>query len=110
MEDVMNNLVRLLNDVFRSTFNGGTVVISRMVASLERAQRYQVINAVRDCCDFTKDNDPHGEHDMGFIKIFGETYIWVISYYDKTMLYASPDSSDPTVTVRVLTIMHASEY
>ena len=31
--------------------------------------------------NFTKDNDPHREHDFGDFPIKGEAYFWKIDYY-----------------------------
>lgn len=60
---------------------------------------------------FTKDNDPHSEHDFGSFELNGEKLFWKIDYYsaDDPDL-GSEDPSDPTKTERVLTIMLASEY
>ena len=70
----------------------------------------EVLNAVREFDAFTVDNDPYGEHDFGKIEIGGEVIFWKFDYYDLKYTYASPDAADETVTVRVLTIMLASEY
>ena len=59
---------------------------------------------------FTPDNDPHGERDFGAFMHNGERIFWKIDYYDRTMTKGSEDPSDPGQTVRLLTIMLASEY
>jgi hypothetical protein len=69
-----------------------------------------VLLAVQSFSNFTKDNDPHGEHDFGSIKIEGETYFFKIDYYDLAMQFGSENSADPEQTTRVLTIMRADEY
>jgi hypothetical protein len=60
--------------------------------------------------DFTPGNDPHGERDFGAFEHNGNKIFWKIDYYDNTMTNGSEDPSDPKQTVRVLTIMLASEY
>ena len=59
---------------------------------------------------FSEDNDPHGERDFGAFEHDGERIFWKIDYYDPTLSMGSEDPSDPKQTVRVLTIMLASEY
>ena len=60
--------------------------------------------------DFTPGNDPHGERDFGAFEHEGQKIFWKIDYYDTTLTKGSEDPADPSQTVRVLTIMLASEY
>ena len=59
---------------------------------------------------FNEDIAPYGEHDMGRFTVGGQNYYWKIDYYDQNLEFHSPDSADPAVTVRVLTIMRVDEY
>jgi len=55
-------------------------------------------------------NDPHGEHDFGALDFDGVTYFWKFDYYaDASYSLGAQNAADPS-TVRVLTIMLASEY
>ena len=58
----------------------------------------------------TPDNDPHGARDFGAFEHIGEHIVWKTDYYARDMQHGSEDPSDPKQTVRVLTIMLASEY
>ena len=60
--------------------------------------------------DFTPQNDPYGERDFGSFEHDAQNIFWKIDYYNKQMTAGSEDPSDPSQTVRVLTIMLASEY
>ena len=104
------NKVAFLNDGLRRTFARGKVVMTPGVATLSEDVLTQVLERVRHFDEFTKDNDPHGEHDFGDFEIEGETYFFKIDYYSPDMEGGSEDSADPSVTTRVLTIMRADEY
>jgi hypothetical protein len=103
-------VIRILNDNFRSTFVGGQVVMTQGVNALPIDTKARVLLAVQSFSNFTKDNDPHGEHDFGSIEIEGESYFFKVDYYALDMDGGSEDAADPTVTTRVLTIMRADEY
>ena len=60
--------------------------------------------------DFNTDNDPYHEHDFGAFDHKGDTIYWKIDYYDRTLTHGSEDPSDARETMRVLTIMLASEW
>jgi hypothetical protein len=62
--------------------------------------------------DFTPDNDPHGEHDFGIIKMWGESFYWKIDYCEQGsgQMYGSEDPSSAQNTRRVLSLMHSSEH
>jgi hypothetical protein len=102
--------IRLLNDNFRSTLVGGRVVMTAGVDALPIDTKARVLLAVQSFSDFTKDNDPHGEHDFGEIELGGERYFFKLDYYSPDLAAGSEDPADPNVTARVLTIMRADEY
>ncbi len=102
--------IRLLNDNFRTTFVGGRMFMTAGVNALPVDTKARVLLAVQSFGDFTKDNDPHHEHDFGSFEIEGETYFFKIDYYALDMDGGSEDPADPEKTTRVLTIMRADEY
>ena len=102
--------IRQLNDQLRKTFIGGKVLLTASVYKLDDNDRNELLRQVREFDNFTEDNDPYGEHDFGAINFQDDTYFWKIDYYDIDYNYLSPDTSDPNVTNRVLTIMRGDEY
>jgi hypothetical protein len=70
----------------------------------------EAVAALMTFDDFDADNDPHGEHDFGTVRVQGRRLFWKIDYYDQALERASPNPADPAVTRRVLTLMLASEY
>lgn len=102
--------VRVLNDAFRKSFVGGSVVMTSGVAAMPDIDRRALLRSVRAFEAFDSDNDPHGEHDFGAIDLEGARYFWKIDTYDLDLLAGSPDPSDPQQTRRVLTIMCAEDY
>jgi acetylornithine/succinyldiaminopimelate/putrescine aminotransferase len=99
-----------LNHHLRRTFSGGKVMMTAAVAALEPFVLAEVLEKVRTFAEFNADNDPHLEHDFGVVTVEGERYFWKVDYYDLSMDFGSEDPSDPTVTTRVLTIGHVSDY
>src|SRR5271168_132859 len=92
--------IRDLNDAFRRTFVGGTVMITAGVEALPSNQRRSILAKVRAFDAFTEDNDPHEEHDFGVVEHGGVRCFWKIDYYDREMEMLSPDPADPSVTTR----------
>jgi Protein of unknown function (DUF3768) len=105
-----NTKIRLLNDRLRKTGNGGKVLLTDGILSLGLDTSRRVLDAVSAFDTFTKDNDTWHEHDCATQSVDGHSIIWKIDYYDRQMMFHSPDPSDCKKTIRVLTIMLASEY
>lgn len=99
-----------LNDNFRKTFKGGKVLVTAGINNLSIDDRVAIIQKVQNFTDFTKGDDPYGEHDFGAFDYKGNRIFFKIDYYDKNCEYGSEDPSNPDVTTRVLTIMFAEEY
>jgi hypothetical protein len=105
-----------LNDRFRKgdpSIPGQMVMTSGVqeLASIDHEMRFgQIIETVRSLDEFSEDNDPHHEHDFGAFEIFGEKLFWKFDYYAPDLMHGSEDPADISRTVRVLTIMLASEY
>jgi hypothetical protein len=109
-ETAANSRIAELNDAFRKSFLGGTVILTPgFLALAEEAQQAALIQ-VRAFNDFSEDNDPYGEHDFGSFRSDGKKFFWKIDYYDLAMVYRSEDPANPAITKRVLTVMLAEEY
>lgn len=104
--------VRALNDAFRKNpFGGlGKVVMTQGVNMLPGCFAYKALAAVMAFSAFTRENDPHAEHDFVSVEVEGHLVFSKIDYYDREMEYGSEDPSNPDVTTRALTIMLADEY
>ena len=104
--------IRTLNDQLRQNLSTGigTAVITTGVAALGDEAVARIVKTIAVYDDFCHENDPYEEHDFGAFDAEGTTIFFKIDYYDPTLTYHSPDSSDPSVTHRVITIMLAEEY
>jgi hypothetical protein len=108
--DPRTDRIRTLNDAFRTSLIGGSVMVTRAVAALGAEAQREILAALRRYDEFDADNDPYGEHDFGRITVQGHEILFKIDYYDQDLVWHSPDPSDPAVTHRVLTIMLAEDY
>jgi hypothetical protein len=99
-----------LNDRFRRDRKGGYFCFTNGVRALGYERSEELLRAIAAFDKFTADNDPHREHDFGALTFGGERYFWKIDYYDSSQTYASPDPADESATIRILTVMRASEY
>jgi hypothetical protein len=86
------------------------VLLTPLVTALPEPLLLCLQDAVAQFDAFTEDNDPYGERDFGAVQIEGERYFWKIDYYDRSLRFGAKDPSDTSETVRVMTLMHASEY
>ena len=102
--------IAALNDEFRRTGKGGRVMLTAGIQALGQSAVSDIIMLVRIFNGFNADNDPYVEHDFGSIKADGVKVFWKIECFDRSMQFASPDPTDPEVTMRNLTIMRADEY
>jgi hypothetical protein len=102
--------IRELNDRLRMNGLGGMWLATIGISSLPPDDLRAVFKAVLTFNDFNSDNNPHGEHDCAVQTVGDTKIIWKIDYYDRDRQFHSPDPSNPKVTVRVLTVMLASEY
>jgi hypothetical protein len=108
-------VIARLNDLCRQAMGiAGRLVQTEGICALPQAEQSAIREKVETFSDFSPDNDPHGERDFGAFEHQGEhggqRIFWKIDYYDRTLTCGSEDPADPGQTVRVLTIMLASEY
>jgi hypothetical protein len=100
-----------LNDLCRKAPGiAGKMFITQGIAVLPAADQSAICEKVENFATFTPDNDPYGEHDFGAFEHEGQKIFWKIDYYAPDMQHGSENPADPKQTVRVLTIMLASEY
>ena len=108
-EGASRQRIRELNDQLRTTGRGGMVLVTNGIAMLGTEAR-PILDGIQGFADFNPDNDPWSEHDCASLEVNGHRVIWKIDAFDRRREFASPDPADPKVTVRVLTVMLASEY
>lgn len=109
-ETPRTTLIRYHNDLLRQHGFGGSTVITSGIDALPTETKIAILTAVQSFAGFTKDNDPHGEHDASSLTVRGHDIIFKIDYYNKERTGYSPDPASSTLTCRILTIMLASEY
>ena len=102
--------IRDLNNKFRRTLTGGTLMLTAGIVALGAEAQARIITAVQTFDAFTPDNDPYGEHDFGCVELDGERIFFKFDYFDLNHAKRSDDPADPSKTERVLTIMLADEY
>jgi len=103
--------IAALNDLCRKAMGvAGRLVQTCGISSLPPKDQSAIREKVETFDAFTPDNDPHGERDFGAFDHNGDRIFWKIDYYDATLSRGSEDPTDTVQTVRVLTIMLASEY
>ena len=102
--------VRTLNDAFRTSLQGGTVMMTAGIVALGGEAQMEILVAIQLFDAFDEGNDPWGEHDFGSLEINGERIFFKLDYYDLTRAMHSEDPTDPSKTERVMTILLASEY
>lgn len=95
----MNDIARL-NDQFRrgDLTLGQFIVTAGVDAVLSPEKLLILINRVQAFDDFTPENDPKRQHDLGQVTFEGVDYFWQIDYYDPTYTYRS--SALPVLTQR----------
>lgn len=100
-----------LNDLCRTAMGiAGKLFQTEGVSALPAADQSAIREKVETFKDFSEDNDPHGERDFGAFQHEGKRIFWKIDYYDRTLTWGSENPADAKQTVRLLTIMLASEY
>ena len=103
-------MIRKLNDAFRTSFVGGKVMLTLGIRAKSDIEQTEILERVVNFNDFNKNNDVYAEHDYLSFDYKGEKIIAKIDYYDQNYRYMSENPADPTITNRVLTIMTGSEW
>lgn len=80
------------------------MVLSETVASFETDKLMRLFELVRGHKEFTSANDPWGEHDFGKVILDGDSYFFKFDYFDEGLKYFQENG------IRVLTLLHSSEY
>ncbi len=111
MNDIVDvSRIRALNDELGRSLADGVLMMTAGVIALGRAKQIAILDAVAAFDGFDAENDPYGEGDFGALQVEGERLFFKIDYFDRGLTGHSPDPADPSITIRMLTIMRAEEY
>ena len=98
--------IALLNDSFRHT--GRHLLFSLGVLHFNDQNLFRLDQALQNYTNFTKQTDPHGEHDFGVFTWENQQVIWKICYYDLKEI-GPCDPLSPHCQ-RILYVMLKQEY
>ena len=90
----------------------GRMHVTRSLAEAEDGFMDEAVKATGEFDVFEPENDPDGCHDFGAVDIRGQKVFWKIDLYeaDSDFRYGAETPDNPATTVRVLTIMMASDW
>jgi len=90
----------------------GRMHLTSSLAMAEDGLALEAVQAVGAFDIFELENDPDGWHDFGAVDIRGEKIFWKIDLYeaDSDFRYGAEVPDNPATTMRVLTIMMASDW
>jgi hypothetical protein len=71
--------IREANDLFRTTFRGGDVVLTASVAELPDMVKASAMQLVADFNDFNEDNDPFEDHAYGSFNHCNREFFFAIN-------------------------------
>ena len=101
-----------MNDNFRRTFIGGTIVVSPRFDELHAELKSDILWRIRnfDAFEPNEEWDPENEHAYLALNYRGCNIVALIDYWslDEPGAY-SDDATNPAVTKRVLTVRFADE-
>ena len=118
MEDINTTKIRELNDQARKEIYmpqfcksvPARGVHTQGIDALPYEDREAIYLKVQNFTAFSEDNDPHQEHDFGAFDHGNQKIFWKIDYYALDLQQGSENPADIKQTMRVLTLMLASEY
>ena len=89
----------------------GRMHLTSSLAMAEDGLALEAVQAVGAFEIFEPENDPSGWHDFGAVDIRGQKVFWKIDLYeaDSDFRYGAEAPDNPSTTMRVLTIMMASD-
>jgi hypothetical protein len=90
----------------------GRMHLTSSLATAEDGLALEAVQAVGEFDVFEPENDPDGCHDFGAVDIRGQKVFWKIDLYeaDSDFRFGAEAPDNPATTVRVLTIMMASDW
>ena len=90
----------------------GRMHLTSSLAMAEDGLALEAVQAVGTFEVFEPENDPEGWRDFGAVDIRGEKIFWKIDLYeaDSDFRYGAEAPDNPATTLRVLTIMMASDW
>ena len=108
--ELTTDQIRIINDTLRKSLCArstdgvrGKLVLTSGVCAYPSDAVARLLKEVSQFDKFTPDNDPHKEHDMGAIHLFGQKFFFKFDYYDSKCEFFGHD-------IHSLLVMLAEEY